>query len=144
MVDEFKAILELLGDVTEIGGWVVFGWLTFKVIILLSTTGAIVYCTKIGIGALVDMVKRIADAKEKISGINHQPKQETLKDVDIDGMCISHDGTYDHVVASLRRVRAHVDTAGGKYIHTQGAKWLRAAIEEKMQKEIKTNTEVKS
>ena len=48
---------------------------------------------------------------------------------------ITIDGTYEHVVESLKIVRAHIDDAGGSYIHTNGAVWLRNAIIDKIKKE---------
>lgn len=133
MVEEFKAILELLGDVTQIGGWVVGGWLVFKLIILLSTTGAIVYLTSKGIQALRQCISEAIASSEKkaITPPPPIPREE----IEIKGLCITCDGTYEHVIDSLKMVRGHVNTASGAYIHAEGADWLRRAIMDKIDKD---------
>ena len=133
LTNELKMFLDLLGDAAEIGGWVIGAWLTFKAIILLSTTGSIVYLTHLGIVSLKDVINKYIVSKRELADIQKRP---LVKDVEIDGMCISCDGTYEHVVQSLKMAKTHIDTAGGTYIHMRGAKWIRAAIEEKMLREI--------
>jgi len=132
MIEELRAILELLGDVSQIGGWVLGGWLTFKAIILLSTTGAIVYCIKIGVEALQGMIhSHITAGVTKHS----TPEATTVAEVEIKGMCITMDGTYEDVIDTLKQVRTHVNTAGGRYLHEDGARWLREAVHAKIQQE---------
>ncbi|RKZ79104.1 MAG: hypothetical protein DRQ35_04825 [Gammaproteobacteria bacterium] len=130
MIEELKAILELLGDVSQIGGWVLGGWLTFKVIILLSTTGAIVFISTLGIKSLRQVISEWISSSEVKSG-----RGEKVKDMEIKGICITADGTYEHVVESLKIMRSHVNTASGSYIHHDGADWLRRAINDQITRE---------
>ena len=132
MIEELQAILELLGDMTGIAGWVFGGWLAFKAIILLSTTGAIVYLTSLGINRLsqwLELTTKASVDKDKIS------KQVTKEDIIIKGMCIIDDGAYDFVVDSLKRVKNHVNAGNGSYIHSGGANWLHDAVAEKIERD---------
>lgn len=136
MIEELRAILELLGDVTGIAGWLFGAWLIFKVVILLSTTGSVVYLTKIGFDRLykyLELSSNNAVKKETIS------KQEKIKDVEIKGICITSDGTYEHVVNTLKIVKNHMGTVGSSYIHKDGADWLADAVAEKIDRERSDN-----
>jgi len=130
MIEELQAILALLGDVTAIGGWVFGGWIAFKAIILLSTTGAVVYLSSMGIQHFSRVIDHFIDSSErKANVVKREP------DIAIKGICITQDGTYEHVVDSLRVVANHIGTASGTYIHSDGADWLRKAITEKIVRE---------
>lgn len=134
MIEELKAILDLLGDVSGIALYVFISWLIFKLVIMLSTTGSVVYLTKLGFDKLVLVIANRYDSLIKLDEVK---KQKIITDVDIQGLCITSDGTYHHVVESLKLVKQHVNTIGGSYLHSEGAVWLRQAIEEKIKNESK-------
>lgn len=115
MIEEFTAILGLLGDVSEIAGWVFGIFLSFKLIIMLSTTGSIVYLS----------VKALDIIKDKLT------KPSVRDDVKIKDVTINGE-VYDSVIYCLDRVRKHVNSGAGIYIHNAGANFLKEAIEEKI------------
>jgi len=122
----------LLGDVTAIAGWVFGGYLLFKIIILLSATGSILYGFKILIDFLRSYGEKSLDVKEHSHEIKSRP---VVNDMKIGRMTITDDGTYEDVIETLNIVRKHVNTAGGSYIHIQGADWLRSAVKAKIASE---------
>lgn len=138
MIEELEKLLDLLGDVTSIAGWVLGGFILFKLIILLSTTGSIVYLSKMGMSLLkehLDLRSNNLIEKEKES------KKATVTDVEIKGLCITSDGTYERVVESLKLVVSHLTEINDyeyTYIHANGATWLRQAIEEKIKRDKET------
>ena len=139
MIEELKAVLDLLGDVTGIAGWILFGWLTVKLVILLSTTGAIVYCIKIGLFSVKEVIEKGIDANLKKHAV---PKRKEITDVKISDLCITVDGTYENIIHSLRVVRDHMNQGGGKYIHSDGADWLSDAIKQKIMADAKKESTI--
>ncbi len=134
-MEELKILVQMVADLPNTAIWVLLGYFTYKVFVVGSVYGVIRY----GITALQTMIttakkENTVQAKEKTEQIK-EGKKITIKDVEIDGMCISSDGTYDLVIRCLRKVKNHVKTAGGRYIHMEGAEWLYTAIREKIERE---------
>lgn len=131
MIEELKAILELLGDTTEIAGWVFGGWLTFKAVILLSTTGATVFLVSLGINKVCGYFSGRTEADLEKAKINKSPK--VIDDVKIDNITIKGDA-YDTIVNTLTKVRDHTST-NSRYLHHPDAMWLKKAVDEKIKRE---------
>ena len=49
MIEEIKLVLDSIGDLSGVALWVVGFFLVFKLVVYLSTTGAIVYLVKMAI-----------------------------------------------------------------------------------------------
>ncbi len=116
-MEELKLLIEMVADLPAMALWVIAGYFIYKMAIIGSVYGLIRF-------ALIKL-KEIIEVR----------KRPIVKDVDIGGMCISTDGTYQSVVQSLSLVRSHVDTCSGTYLHMNDARWLHEAIQEKIEKE---------
>lgn len=141
MIDELKAILDLLGDVTQIGGFVLAGWIIFKVIVLLSTTGAIVYCTKLVVESVIGHLTARTESAERI-----QTAPPPEKEVYLDNVVLG-EGVYDELVMHIKQAKAYVDARSSvnremsemlnihssDYIHRDTVRFIGNAIEAAIQ-----------
>lgn len=126
MIDELKMILDAIGDLSGVALWVVGGFLIYKLVMYLSTAGAMVYVSKLLIIKLHDVA-----ITRKTKG----PRDITS---DIRSICISSDGTDERMLDLLRRIKAKNNGNHSSYIHDTGFEWLEAAVNEKEEREAKS------
>jgi len=112
MIDELKVLLEMLGNVDNIALYVLGGFALYKLVVYLSGVGAAVMLTKLFIN--------------KCHSAYLKP-QYVSKSVNLDGIFITHDGTYqrfkDFLNSDMRETyinnRAVTDLiAGYRYFQT--------------------------
>lgn len=127
-MDELKILVGMIKELPGTALWIVGLYFFYKVVIVGSIYGTIRY----GLDRLKDIIQVRNTAK--VNSIT-ESKKETIKDVIIDGLCISSDGTYEHIIESLKMVRGHVNTCEMTYLHKTDAKWLRLAIQERIEKD---------
>lgn len=58
MIEEIKLVLDSIGDLSGVALWVVGFFLVFKLVVYLSTTGAVVYLVKLAITSAVKVITR--------------------------------------------------------------------------------------
>ena len=126
MIDELKMLLDVLGDISGIAGIVLGSFIAFKLIIYLSTTGAIVFILKL---ALTNWYNY---------GVQKKNTVKVYQWAFADDICITSDKTRSIVEQALQKVQESGNSA--LYIHHQDAKWLLDAVNEKLQKERKDDT----
>lgn len=124
MIDELKLLIEALGNASEIGLWVLGGFVSYKTIIYLSTTGAIVFLCRLGIERLHDYLKN----RPMPPAPNIELKYDKHALGALDRILIN--GEAQHLLAVLCRIRRH-----SEYIHSSDIDWLEEAIEEKNAKD---------
>ena len=122
MLEELTLILESIGDLTGIALWIVGAFISYKLIVYLSTAGAAVFVCKLLI--------------ERLYSWATTPKQPTPPTLDpfnneVTHICISSDGTYTKVKELLQRVAGKRTGIDSNYIHRCSAEWLQEAIDEK-------------
>lgn len=123
MIEELKLVLETLGDLGASAVWLAVGFLLFKLVMYLSTTGAVVFIAKLLI--------------ERVHSVMTQKKEpEPVRDVQLQGICITHDGTYDGLIGLIRSLSAQLNesrTSG--YFFKHNLDWLSDAVAEKFARE---------
>jgi len=107
MIEEIKLVLDSIGDLSGIALWVVGFFLAFKLIVYLSTTGAIVYLIKLAIVKLHNFLTAEKIVKHTIDG--HFMSTETKEKYDrlLDSMKIStgswiHNSDIDRLEDALK------------------------------------------
>ena len=144
-IEQFERLLELVGGATTIGIGALIAFVLFKLIIYLSTTGAVVYCIKL----IVSSVKGHLDARQQaqVDMTKNPPPQP---DKTIQGLCVN-DEAYQIVCSTLSAAQCHTNRdranrgmslgLGSSYMHTSDARWLdrvvRDAIEREREEEAK-------
>lgn len=68
MIEELKLVLDSIGDLTGVALWVVGFFIVFKLVVYLSTTGAIVYLVKLAIVKGHDFLTKDQIIKHKFEG----------------------------------------------------------------------------
>ncbi len=133
MAGELKEMLTVLSDVIgklpDMALWILLGFGLFKLTILLSTTGSLLYGFKLLITRAFDWM----DAK-----------RERPKEVSVDKMFITSDGTFHQFLAAIVRIKnvtTPTKSIGSDYIHGCDVGWLNQAIDMKLEydKENKLN-----
>lgn len=125
MAEELKQVIDVLAALPAFTMWGLAGFALFKLVVYLSTTGAIVLISKLLIERLFQAFKVHVDRPEK-----PLPPRE----VSIDKHFITLDGTYAEFVSLV--VRNLKNQGRGKrhvspYIHMQDVCWFAEAIDEK-------------
>ena len=115
MIEELKLVLETIGDLGTSAVWLAIGFIGFKLIMYLSTTGAVVYLIKMSI--------------EKLH--NYLTSPSVVDDVKIKRMVING-SVYSGIIRCLEDVRARRESNGSEYFHSSDVEWLKKAIEEKI------------
>lgn len=126
MIEELQMLLSMLGEVSGIAGWVLAGFIVFKLVIYLSTTGAVVFIIKL---ALNNWYNYGVKKKEPDVIINQWAFA--------DNICISSDQSRNLVEMALSKVVGRTTTIDTSYIHHGDAQWLLDAVNEKIQREEK-------
>ena len=124
MIEEMKMILDSIGDLTGIALWVVAGLIGYKLVIYLSTAGALIYLGKMLIVKVHDCITR-----EKTIDFT----------TDINARCLSTDNIKSRILLLLDRVRSQPGLFQGGYLHAQHVDWLEDAIKEKEKNDEQEN-----
>lgn len=113
MIEELKLVLDTIGDLSGVAIWVVGAFFLFKLIIYLSTTGAIVFLIRLAITSLHDLL-----TKEKIIkfDIGSHMINSTCKE-------------------SFLALISEGKKTSLSYIHEADIDWIRVAIREKKERE---------
>ena len=124
MVDELKALLDVVAGVPELALWALVAFGLFKLVIYLSTAGAIVYCIRLSWESIVDMYK------------SERPPRKEIKESDFKDFVISHDGTERRLRSLLKSIIGH-DMNGRSWdkLFSSDVDWLEEAVEEKITKD---------
>lgn len=78
MIEELKLVLDSIGDLTGVALWVVGFFIVFKLVVYLSTTGAVVYLVKLAIMKGSEVIKKERVYKFK----SHPIDEETVDSID--------------------------------------------------------------
>lgn len=108
MIEELKALLDVLAQTPQYALWGVAMFIAWKLIIYLSTTGAIVYC-----------VKHIVDAIRSMHSKKFDAPEEAIHTYKLDGYTIG-DGT--------QLLAAIAEWSDGSYIHTSEQQVMAKAL----------------
>ena len=117
MIEEIKLVLDSIGDLSGVALWVVGFFLAFKLVVYLSTTGALVYLIKLAIVKLHNFLTTEKVVKYTIGGhfINTETKAR-----------------YDRLLDSMK-------VSTGSWIHGSDIDRLEDALKAAAEKENKQN-----
>jgi len=118
-MNELRELVGLVKDLPNAALWVIAAIFLYKVTIVGSVYGV----ARLAIGKLHDWA------------VTRKAREVEYKEIRpmLDGICI-HDET-DRLIAQLHRIRGKGVGIETKYIHRQSVDWLRAAIDEKTERE---------
>ena len=118
-MNELRELIGLVKDLPNAALWVIAAIFLYKVTIVGSVYG----------------VLRLAIAKLHDWAITRKAREVEYKEIRpmLDGMCIRAET--DRLVAQLNRLRGKGVSIQSDYIHAQSVEWLRAAIDEKTERE---------
>jgi len=125
MFEELKVLLDMLGNVDDIALWIVGGFAVYKLIIYLSSMGAVVMIIKLIVNKLYDVSHEGITNKKEIESnrlkireqeLDYEIAKTSLKSLNriFDAKTITHDGTQEAFVSLLNRMRSD----GSDYVHT--------------------------
>lgn len=140
-VEQFEQIISLLGGVTTIGIGALIAFVLFKLVIYLSTAGAVVYCIKLVVtsvkehldnrqAAQIEITKNPPPVPGKLIGglvIN----DEVLARVDIVLREIIEHNNRDNCISNFRR----------EYFHGSDAAWLSQVVSSAIKSELEAEKE---
>ena len=113
-MDELKLLIDAVAGLPTLTLWILIGYLIYKLAVIGSIYGVIRY----GI--------------EKFVQWKTTPKNELInKTIQVQGISITHDGTFDALMGQLGRITGKNINIDTKYIHRQSVQWLCDAITEK-------------
>ena len=153
-VEQFEQIIGLLGGVTTLGIGALIAFVLFKLIVYLSTAGAVVYCVRL----LVTSVKGHLDKKQdnELDLAKNPPPVPPVPDVMIKDMMISAEA-YESLIVQLQKVRTHRERkttrsaasygllgslgGSGRWLHSSDVGWIRDAFTEIMKRELEQDAE---
>lgn len=122
MIDEFKQLLVLVEKIPTITLWVLAGFALFKLIVYLSTTGSVVFVSKL-------LIEKIHDAVTR-------PRQVSLGRLPIDEETFESLKSLLSGLAHHRHVKSVKEYGITAYLHGSDVEWLRQAINEKQGREF--------
>ena len=110
MIEELKILLDIIGDLTGIALWVVGFFMVFKLVVYLSTTGALVYVLKLAITKLHDAITREKKAVYSYEGdcIDEKAKIEMdslIRESRISGLTYIHHSDIDFIRTAIKEKR---------------------------------------
>lgn len=129
MIEELKMVLDSIGDLTGVALWVVGFFIVFKLVVYLSTTGAVVFLVKM----LIEKLHSYGTMKKEPDNVFHSWNYA-------DDICISCDDTRKMIERVLDRVKGKNISIESKYIHRESAQWLLDAVNEKEQREAQNDS----
>lgn len=120
-MDELKLLIEMVANLPGLALWVLVAFYAYKVIIIGSIYGVIRF-------AIEKLHSWLTTRKTELV-------QVELRGT-LDGMCITKGGSHLGLIAQLERLRGISIHGGGlTYIHESDVRWLRDAIDAKLQAE---------
>lgn len=120
-MEELKMLLELVAQLPQTALWVLIGFWAYKVMIVGSVFGVI----------------KLAIERGHSWAVTRKIKYEEVRPM-LDGVCIT--GTKPALMAQLNRLIG-ISSKVGVYIHDCDVAWLRAAIDEKIERDSKKETQ---
>jgi len=117
-MEVLKELMEVVKDMPDMALWVLVGFAAYKLFVVGSIYGII---------RLIIVKAHSIMTKEQI----------VKKEITLDGMCITSDGTEKRLIAQIDRLRScRKDfNPASKYIHSGDVDWLQQAIDEKKEKD---------
>lgn len=117
-MEELKLLIEMLTNLPTLSVWVLAGYLVYRLAVIGSIYGLIHF----SVGRLFDWL-----ATRKVDYKDIRPM--------IDGICVR--AQTDRLVAQLHRIRGKGVSIPSEYIHEASVDWLREAIDDKIEKDLK-------
>lgn len=120
-MEELKLLIGMVRDLPSMALWVLAGFWAYKVVCIGSIFGIIKLAIERSHNFLVTKKAREIEYKE-------------IRPM-IDGLCIT--GTTDSLLAQLHRLKGKGTQISSDYIHQSSIDWLRMAIDDKIEKDLK-------
>jgi hypothetical protein len=127
MIEELQTLINLLGDLSHLAVYVLVGFVVFKLVIYLATTGTIVYLVSLAINRLYEYFTHKRNIVDTIE------MSKKIKDISI-----TTDGTSERL---LHLLKTHVRSPSLSYITERNVDWLEEAIMEKKERDEKQQKE---
>ena len=118
MIEELKQLLNVVEKMPEMVLWVIAGFGIYKLVVYLSTTGAIYITLRL-------LIEKIHDAKTR-------PQVKTVE-VSLDKRFIINDGTlirFYEVIDLVHMHRSKESAFPSSYLHGRDIEWLRNVVKE--------------
>lgn len=122
-MEELKMLVDMVAHLPQMALWVALGFWAYKVIV---------------IGSVYGVIRFVVDKTHSwLTTPKHELKKMEIRPM-LDGMAIT--GQTDALIAQLHRLRSHVNggSSGLTFMHANSVEWLRAAIDEKIERETET------
>ena len=114
MIEELKTLLDMVAELPTMALWLLGGFFLFKLIVYLSTTGAIVYGLKLLFDTVITCWK------------TERPPRKFQQSVKLDDEVID-DVTKERFLTFLKRCKKTT----GIYLHNTDLRWLEEAVRDK-------------
>lgn len=128
MIEEIKMILDAVDGVADLGLWALLAFVVFKLVIYMSTTGATVYCVKLVVEKLHDVITKHGERKLRESELAKQAVEWDM------GGLPFNDAVRRRLESSLKAAHEH-RSPNLTYMHDSDADWVGEAIREKIERE---------
>ena len=129
MIEQLSQLIELLGDVSEIGGYLAGGFIGYKLVVWSATTGSIVFLSKMFIEKLFSYLEARANKPEVIE---RKPVRLEDKIITSDGECQLELWS---LMDELREFQNSRNNTKYGYVFAEDVRWLRGLIKkEKVEK----------
>ena len=112
-MNELAELVKLVEKLPNVTLWILAGFGVYKLVTYLSITGGFVFVSKL-------IVEKLHDAYRL------KQTKNPIKEVELKGVFISHDGTYQRFLQELSMVKGD-----GPYIHGYHVDWIHDAIQDK-------------
>lgn len=126
MIQELRELLGVVEKLPAMTLWVLGGFAVYKLVVYLSTTGAVVMLVRLAIEKLHDYKVR-------------PPQPDPPKAVSLERIFITSDGTYERFRSILELVRDGVNLqkkwAPGGYLHNYHVDFIIKSLEEKIERD---------
>jgi len=132
MIEDFKTILDMIAKLPNFAIEVLLGFGIYKLVVYLSTTGSVVFISRM-------LIEKIHDAYTK-----PKPPQETIFKFEDIYMCGTSEKDIQDILTDLARngTSANMHTgevysgsySRSQYIYSQDTKWLKDAVMEHVAK----------
>lgn len=120
-MEELKLVLGMIKDLPTATLWVLTGYLVYKLAVIGSIYGVIRFVA----GRLFDWLQT-----KKAREVEYKEVRPML-----DGVCIKDET--DRLIAQIHRLRGKGLSISSHYIHSQSVDWLREAIDNRIEKDLK-------
>lgn len=128
MIEEIKMLLDAVGDVADLGLWALLAFVVYKLVIYLSTTGAIVFCIRLAI----ERIHQILIAKNQ-RRLREAELEKAPQSWDMGGLPFE-DSVRKRLERAIKEAHEH-RSPNLNYMHNSDADWLAVAVKEKIERE---------